>query len=174
MAGRGFPPKDVKSRRRRVPPAHDWRCAEGVGWRHGEVPRPPSRLTKAAGEAWTIWMGSWSAWFWGPEDVPALRQVVRLYDRVERGEFQRHGELRLAMDTYGITPKGQQDRRWRPPDDRGRRGGGGRGHRDAGPLGEPAGGRQQHLMTVRLWDLRAARVVQTLRRVMRVVWGVGD
>ena len=31
-----------------------------------------------------------------------------------RGEFQRAGELRLQMDTYGITPKGQQDRRWKP------------------------------------------------------------
>ena len=26
-------------------------------------------------------------------------------------------ELRMAMDTYGITPKGQQDRRWAPPKD---------------------------------------------------------
>ncbi len=59
-------------------------------------------------------MGSWFAWFWSAEDLPALRQVIRLYDQVERGHFQRHGELRLAMDTYGITPKGQQDRRWRP------------------------------------------------------------
>jgi hypothetical protein len=38
-----------------------------------------------------------------------------LYDQVERGEFQRANELRLQMDTYGITPKGQQDRRWKPP-----------------------------------------------------------
>jgi hypothetical protein len=38
-----------------------------------------------------------------------------VYDQVERGEFQRAGELRLQMDTYGITPKGQQDRRWARP-----------------------------------------------------------
>ena len=37
--------------------------------------------------------------------------------QVERGEFQRAAELRLSMDTYGITPKGQQDRRWARPDD---------------------------------------------------------
>jgi hypothetical protein len=60
-------------------------------------------------------MGSWFASHWGPEDLPALRQLIRLYDQVERGEFQRHGELRIAMDTFGITPKGQQDRRWQPP-----------------------------------------------------------
>jgi hypothetical protein len=66
-------------------------------------------------EAWSTWLGAWFAAFWTPDDVPGLRQIVRLYDQVERGEFQRASELRLQMDTYGITPKGQQDRRWRPP-----------------------------------------------------------
>jgi hypothetical protein len=60
-------------------------------------------------------MQSWFSSHWTPEDLPALRQVIRLYDQVERGEFQRMSELRLSMDTYGITPKGQQDRRWAPP-----------------------------------------------------------
>lgn len=62
-------------------------------------------------------MGSWFAWFWGPEDVPALRQMVRLYDQVELGEYQRHSELRLVMDAYGVTPKGQRERRWRRQED---------------------------------------------------------
>jgi hypothetical protein len=73
------------------------------------------KLTAAAREAWKCWMGAWFASHWGPEDLPGLRQVIRLYDEVERGEFQRHGELRIAMDNYGITPKGQQDRRWQAP-----------------------------------------------------------
>jgi hypothetical protein len=60
-------------------------------------------------------MAAWFAAHWTPADLPALRQLVRLYDEVERNEFQRAGELRLQMDTYGITPKGQQDRRWAPP-----------------------------------------------------------
>ena len=60
-------------------------------------------------------MASWFAAHWTPSDLPGLRQVIRLYDQVERGEFQRSSELRLQMDTYGITPKGQQDRRWLPP-----------------------------------------------------------
>lgn len=71
----------------------------------------------AAVEAWTTWMRSWIAAHWTPTDLPGLRQLIRLYDQVERGEFQRATELRLAMDTYGITPKGQQDRRWSPPKD---------------------------------------------------------
>jgi hypothetical protein len=60
-------------------------------------------------------MQAWFAAHWTPDLLPGLRQVVRLYDQVERGEFQRAGELRLQMDTYGLTPKGQQDRRWTPP-----------------------------------------------------------
>lgn len=68
--------------------------------------------------AWETWFKAWFAAHWTPELLPGLRQVARLYDQVERGEFQRSSELRLAMDTYGMTPKGQQDRRWeRPADD---------------------------------------------------------
>jgi hypothetical protein len=48
--------------------------------------------------------------------LPGLRQLVLLYDQVERGEFQRMPELRLQMESYGITPKGQQDRRWKKPE----------------------------------------------------------
>ena len=62
--------------------------------------------------AWDTWMRAWWAAHWTPDDLPALRQLIRLYDQVERGEFQRAGEVRLSMDNYGITPKGQQDRRW--------------------------------------------------------------
>jgi hypothetical protein len=70
----------------------------------------PASLT-----AWTTWMQAWFAAHWTPADLPGLRQVIRLYDQVERGEFVRATELRMAMDNYGITPKGQQDRRWAPP-----------------------------------------------------------
>jgi hypothetical protein len=66
-------------------------------------------------DAWDTWMGAWFASHWTPDDLPGLRTLIRVYDQVERGEFQRAGELRLQMDTYGITPKGQQDRRWARP-----------------------------------------------------------
>jgi len=32
-----------------------------------------------------------------------------------RGEFTRGAELRMLMDNYGITPKGQQERHWTAP-----------------------------------------------------------
>jgi hypothetical protein len=60
-------------------------------------------------------MKAWFAAHWSPDDLPGLRKVILLYDATERGELQRSAELRIGMDTYGITPKGQQDRRWAPP-----------------------------------------------------------
>lgn len=130
MPGRGPTPKKNRQNPRDVPGRGDWKPASGVGWQHGERPAAPAKLTKAARDAWDAWMGSWFAAFWLPEDLPGLRQVVRLYDQVERGEFGRASELRLQMDTYGITPKGQQDRRWAPP------------KQDAGKKDESAGGRR--------------------------------
>lgn len=111
------PPKDPTDRRRRNKSVRgEPASATAIGWQHGERPQPPDGLMQASADAWATWMGAWFASFWTPEDVPGLRQVIRLYDQVERGEFQRASELRLQMDTYGITPKGQQDRRWKKPE----------------------------------------------------------
>lgn len=116
MAGRGPAPKKPEERRRRnKPAAGEWRAAPGEGWQHGELPKAPDGLLAASREAWTTWFRSWWAAHWGREDLPALRQVIKLYDAVERGEGQRAGELRLWMDNYGITPEGQQKRRWARP-----------------------------------------------------------
>jgi hypothetical protein len=113
MAGRGPTPKPKDQRVNRVEPQRgDWQAAPGDGWLHGGVPEPPDGLLSASVDAWTVWFGAWWAAFWSPEDLPALRQVIRLYDQVERGEFQRANELRLQMDSYGITPKGQKENRW--------------------------------------------------------------
>ena len=112
MAGRGPQPK--AERVRRVEPVRgEAVVAVAQCWSHGEIPPAPDGLMPASLEAWTIWFGSWFASFWSPADLPGIRQMIRLYDQVERGEFQRASELRLTMDTYGVTPKGQQDRRWK-------------------------------------------------------------
>lgn len=113
---RGPAPKPPEQRRRRNTPAGgEWDAIEAVGWQHGALPEPPDGLREATLEAWRIWMGSWVAAHWAAEDLPGLRQMIRLYDQVERGEFQRANELRIQMDTFGLTPKGRQDRRWAPP-----------------------------------------------------------
>lgn len=114
MPGRGPAPKPAEQRRRANAPAHDWRFAEGVGWQHGDVPPAPPKLLKESREAWATWFAAWFAWFWTPEDVPGLRQMIRLYDDVARGARNRAPEMRLEMDAYGITPKGQMERRWKP------------------------------------------------------------
>lgn len=131
MAGTGRAPKERDARVNKHAAARgEIQHAETEGWQHGNTPPAPDGLMPASVEAWSTWMGSWFASFWTPADLPGLRQLVRLYDQVERGEFQRAAELRLQMDTYGITPKGQQDRRWKPP----------RQGDDAKPAGKRAAG----------------------------------
>ena len=117
MAGRGRAPKAKEQRANEydAPTRGEWQSAASDGWKHGDMPAPPDGLMPASVEAWSVWLGSWFAAFWTPADLPGLRQLIRLYDQVERGEFVRASELRLQMDTYGITPKGQQDRRWSAP-----------------------------------------------------------
>lgn len=118
MAGRGPTPNDRLPQRPRDAKkrVRSWTHAEGAGWRYGKSPVPPAGLLPVSKTAWRLWFGSWMAAHWVEADVPSLRLVIRLYDQVERGEFVRAGELRLWMDTYGLTPKGQQDRRWKEPE----------------------------------------------------------
>lgn len=114
MAGQGRTPKD--DRRNRTPlRLGEVRTASANGWQYGAIPTPPEGLSKAAVEAWNTWFAAWFAAFWSPADLPGLRHLVRLYDRVEMGDFTRATELRLSMDGYGVSPKGQQHLRWRAP-----------------------------------------------------------
>lgn len=116
MAGRGRAPKPQSERRTAHKPQRgEWKPTVEAGWQHGPVPTVPDGLMPASITAWDVWLKAWFAAHWTPDDLPGLRQLIRLYDQVERGEFQRASELRLQMDTYGITPKGQQDRRWTLP-----------------------------------------------------------
>ena len=111
MAGRGRAP-NVERRNRAPLTRGDWRAVPGTGWQHGEPPDPPEGLLEVSRKAWATWMASWVAAHWSRGDIPGLGICVQLYDAVERGERQRSTELRLWLDSYGITPKGQQDRRW--------------------------------------------------------------
>lgn len=134
----GNPPAENR-RRRNKPVRGDWQATPGVGWQHAETaPEPPDGLKPASLVAWQTWFASWFASHWTPDDLPGLRILVQTYDQVERGEFQRGPELRLLMDTYGITPKGQQDRRWAAP------------KAEEAPVTteKPVGGRYGHLKAV--------------------------
>jgi len=115
VAATNAPKQPGERRRRNVPERGEWQSTDLIGWQHGDRPVAPAGLMPATVDAWDTWMGAWFASHWTPDDLPGLRTLIRVYDQVERGEFQRAGELRLQMDTYGITPKGQQDRRWARP-----------------------------------------------------------
>lgn len=112
------PKRPEERRRRNQPAAGEWQPAPGEGWQHGPVPKPPTGLVKASRDAWETWMGSWWAAFWTPADLPGLYQLIRLYDRAwrEPDVVGFHSQLRQLMDTYGVTPKGRQDRRWKRPE----------------------------------------------------------
>ncbi len=117
MPGRGRPPKPPDQRRNaHTPTRGEWQRASGTGWQHGPVPRPPDGLLPASRQAWRTWFRAWYAAFWEPADVPGLRVVVGLYNEVESGRFERMAEWRMWASTYGITPAGQQERRWLPPE----------------------------------------------------------
>jgi len=56
MAGRGPAAKDPETRRRaNVPDRGEWHAMPGIGWQHGDLPKPPAQLRKASRDAWTTW-----------------------------------------------------------------------------------------------------------------------
>lgn len=134
MAGHGPAPK-AERRRRNAPVRGDWQSSPGVGWQHGPIPPAPDGVHADTIAAWEVWMRSWFASHWTPDDLPGLQHVASLHSQVRaafhepfiesdgpRGEpvLVRRPcpatELRQMLDNYGITPKGQQDRRWTRPE----------------------------------------------------------
>lgn len=114
----GPAPKDPAVRRRRNAPARgDWTPTPGVGWQYGPIPAAPDGLMPSSAAAWQTWFGSWFAANWIEADLPILRQLVCLFDLVERGQAKAadRSELRQMLDSFGLTHKGRQDRRWAAP-----------------------------------------------------------
>ena len=133
MAGRGPAPSSQR-RRANEPARGEWKATPGNGWQHGPVPPVPEGVHADTRAAWGVWMRSWFAAHWTPDDLPGLEHVASLHSEVRvafhepfiesenaRGDriYTRRPspatELRQMMDSYGITPKGQQDRRWVKP-----------------------------------------------------------
>lgn len=110
-------PAPAEHRLRTNEPARgDWKAAPGIGWQHGDVPPCPVR-SKAAQETWATWFAQWYAAHWTPADLPNLRLCIKAWARADGPEPRGTdvaGYVRLA-DDLGITRKGQQDRRWKPP-----------------------------------------------------------
>ena len=110
MAGRGLAPKPPEQRRRRNEPARgEWVDLEPL-----DEPVLP--------EADDAWSGRvkrlWNAWRVSPEssqfsatDVQALWEFAAMFEQLKPNE------QRLRMDSFGLTPKGKRDLRWRLPQD---------------------------------------------------------
>lgn len=111
-------PAPQKTRRRRNAPARgEWQPTPGIGWQHGPIPEPPDGLKLESIIAWQTWFMAWFASHWTPADLPGLRLVIAQHDAVQRGQNKANDVTTLVrlMDTYGITPAGQQARRWEAP-----------------------------------------------------------
>lgn len=117
MAGRGPAPKEHRQNKYDVPTRGDWQARPGMGWQHGPIPELPGRFTQATREAWDTWFRAWYAAHWGPEDLPMLRYVAALFNRLQAKDATaaERSEFRQLADSFGLTKKGQQDRRWQPP-----------------------------------------------------------
>lgn len=127
-------PKVEGRRRANAPERGDWHTKENTGWQHGPTPKAPHGLCQEALEAWKTWFRSWAAAHWDTDDLPQLRQLARLYHACVMAHKEPviwpppgsnaqpvkrippATEFRMLADTMGITPKGQQDRRWLKPD----------------------------------------------------------
>lgn len=120
MPGKGPVPKEHRQRPRdeKQRARGTWQAAEAEGWQHGPVPKPPPKLRSEARAAWKAWFGAWYAAHWIPEDVHVLRRMILLFDRAMNNDASaaEQSELRYLLETFGITPKGQQDRRWKRPE----------------------------------------------------------
>ena len=84
MAGRGPAPRADRNRRT-APERGEWQPSPDGGWQH-DLPPPPPGISPRAAEVWSGWFRSWWAANWTPDDLPTLRLVIRLWDRVDRGD----------------------------------------------------------------------------------------
>ena len=112
MAGRGPAPKEGR-RRRNVPARGEW-----VDLAPLEEPVLPSLPPLDGDEVWAAsTVGMWEAWRsdpvsgqWSPADVAFALDTIRLHNL---GLPSSMSEIRLRMDSLGLTPKGKRDLRWR-------------------------------------------------------------
>lgn len=111
-----IPKLPAQRRNRNAPRSGEWRPSKGHGWQHGPIPPCPDGLSAETQAAWATWMSvGFAVSNLYPGDLPGLRVIARLHDAFTNGDMTRATELRLWLDTYGLTPHGLQQRRWQPP-----------------------------------------------------------
>jgi len=120
MAGRGPAPKPEEQRRRRNAPGR----GEWVELPPTNTARAPKMPTAPRGgwavgtkEAWKLWHADPASLVWSPADRAAVAQLAGLHHELERGKLSLAGEVRLRMESLGLTQKGKRDLRLRIVDD---------------------------------------------------------
>lgn len=108
MAGRGPAPKE--SRRRANRPARgewvDLPPLERVVLRD----LPEGEWPVETLEMWAAWQADPVSTQWSSSDVEYAVATARIH---ASGPISRASEIRLRMDSLGLTPKGKRDLRWR-------------------------------------------------------------
>lgn len=107
-------PKLVR-RRRTAPRAGEWQAIPDGGWR-GKIPPAPEGLTAETQQAWQEWFSGPVAAMWTEDDLPGLQIGARTFDvAFTRGKssLRLRKEAWAWLNSYGLTPKGYDMRRWR-------------------------------------------------------------
>lgn len=112
MAGRGSAPQ-AERRRRNEPARGEW-----IDLAPLERPVLPPLPKRRRGDGWPARVrATWSAWradpvtaMWSPADVAYAFDAILLYEVMTPSSAS---EVRLRMDSLGLTPKGKRDLRWR-------------------------------------------------------------
>ena len=112
---RGVKPLAPGAAKRPEQQVHGWTPATSTGWQHGDIPEPPDGLMPASLAMWNDWFTAWYASFWQPDAAGMIRQIIAMYDQMERGDLAIVTKMTPLLHAYGITPKGRQDLRWAPP-----------------------------------------------------------
>ena len=113
LAGQGRNLKKPDQRRNRAAPRlGEWTQLPSEGCQ-GPIPSLAGLgLSKDTHEWWkTIWRSP-MATQWNEADVPALKELAILRDRLLDGKVSLAAEVRLRSDLFGLTPAGRQQRRW--------------------------------------------------------------
>lgn len=109
MAGIGPAPKDKSERRNKSAPQR----GEWVDLAPIDAPvlpdLPEGEWTSRARAMWAAWRCDPVTTQWSPADVAFAYDTIVLFDLPKT----QPNELRLRMDTLGLTPKGKRDLRWR-------------------------------------------------------------
>ena len=121
MAGVGPAPKDAAARRRRNQPERgDWVTLQPL---ERPVLDPLPQLddetlwSARTAETWEAWRHDPVSATWSPADRAYAMDTILIHQMVfGLDDAARANELRLRMDSLGLTPKGKRDLRYRIAD----------------------------------------------------------